>query len=149
MRLLSSLFLAALCVTVLSACRSGAKTPVGSDYALQITEQPGAFLLTFQNKSARDLCMPFSSWPGGQGHRGRASASPQIVRDGRVNIYAPNVAIDRTAPEFKRFKKVSETTALLRHSDFSFPVREGDVQYLEFTPSVTVCKKFTVPPLNK
>lgn len=149
MRLYLSLLLFAGLAVSVSACRSGAKTPTGSDYAFEVTEQPGAFLLTLENTSKRDLCMPFSSWPGGQGHRGLASATPQIVRDGRVNRYAPNIAIDPSAPEFKRFKKLSRTTAQLRHSDFSFPVKDGDAAYLQFTPSVTTCKRFTVPPLNR
>ena len=145
---LRSIALSSVLSLAAAACQSSVNVSYGTDYTFAFTEQPGAFLITFENRSGKDLCMPFSAWPGARGHRGLASSSPEIARDGRVNRYAPNVGVDLSAPEQKRFRKRSKTTAILAHADFSFPVRDGDVDYLRFLPSVSVCPRFVVPPLN-
>ena len=131
-----------------TACQSAETRVTPSDYAIEVSEEPGALIVTFFNKGGRDLCMPFSSWPGVAGHRGYVEQVPAIVKDGFTNQYSRQVAIDPNAPETRRFKKRSRTSTALRHEDFSFPVLEGDGAYLRFDPDVRYCPRLAIPPLN-
>ena len=135
-------------LALLAACQSNETRVVPSNYAIEVTEQPGAIIVTFLNKTGRDLCMPYSSWPGTTGHRGFVEDVPAIVKDGLTNQYNRQVAIDPKAPETLRFKRRSRTSTALRFEDFSFTVYEGDGAYLRFDPDVRFCPRFAVPPLN-
>lgn len=134
---------------LLAACQSAETRTTQSNYAIEITEEPGAFILTFHNKSGRSLCIPFSSWPGVSGHRGYVEQVPRIIRNGVTNPYSRQVRIDPQAPAVYRFRKRSKTSAQLRFQDFSFDVKDGDGNFLRFDPDVSFCPRFKVPPLNK